>query len=40
MRVQTDEGTTRVAELMRAARGVLLDLTPDATLTGVASDWG
>jgi len=30
---------TRVAELMRAARGVLLDLTPDSAVAAAAPDW-
>jgi hypothetical protein len=40
LRLETADGGTRVAELMRTARGVLLDLTEDAAVAGVvASDW-
>ncbi|MCW3042541.1 MAG: yhjG3 [Actinobacteria bacterium] len=39
LRLETDDGRTRVAELMRPARPVLVDLTPDAALAGVAADW-
>jgi hypothetical protein len=34
-----DDGQTRVAELVRPARGVLLDLTPDAGVAGSAAGW-
>jgi 2-polyprenyl-6-methoxyphenol hydroxylase-like FAD-dependent oxidoreductase len=34
-----DGGTTRVAELMRAARPVLLDFTPDHRAAAVANAW-
>jgi 2-polyprenyl-6-methoxyphenol hydroxylase-like FAD-dependent oxidoreductase len=39
LRLETRDGTTRVAELMRPARGVLLDLTERSALAGAASDW-
>ena len=39
LRLETSDGGTRVAELMRAARGILLDLTPGSTVAGAASDW-
>jgi hypothetical protein len=39
LRLETDDGATRVAELMRPARPLLLDLTPDAALAGVAAEW-
>jgi 2-polyprenyl-6-methoxyphenol hydroxylase-like FAD-dependent oxidoreductase len=39
LRLETDGGRTRVAELMRPARPVLVDLTRDAALAGVAADW-
>jgi 2-polyprenyl-6-methoxyphenol hydroxylase-like FAD-dependent oxidoreductase len=37
--LRTPTGRTRVAELMRDARGVLLDLEGDPALTDVARDW-
>jgi 2-polyprenyl-6-methoxyphenol hydroxylase-like FAD-dependent oxidoreductase len=39
LRLETRDGRTRVAELMRAARGVLLDLTADSAVAEAASDW-
>ncbi|MGK3984156.1 FAD-dependent monooxygenase [Sorangium sp. So ce136] len=39
LRLITREGETRVAELMRRARGVLLDLTGGAALGDVAAPW-
>ncbi len=40
LRVETSDGRrTRVAELLRPARGVLLDLTPDATVASGAAGW-
>jgi 2-polyprenyl-6-methoxyphenol hydroxylase-like FAD-dependent oxidoreductase len=39
LRLETSEGSTRVAELARAARGVLLDFTPDAAAGPVAAAW-
>jgi hypothetical protein len=39
LRLEPSDGVRRVAELMRAARPVLLDLTPDSTLAGVAALW-
>jgi 2-polyprenyl-6-methoxyphenol hydroxylase-like FAD-dependent oxidoreductase len=40
LRVEVSDGRpTRVAELLRPARGVLLDLTPDAAVTGYAAGW-
>jgi 2-polyprenyl-6-methoxyphenol hydroxylase-like FAD-dependent oxidoreductase len=39
LRLETSQGRTRVAELVRPARGVLLDLTADAGLAGAASGW-
>jgi hypothetical protein len=37
--LQTDQGTTSVAELMHAARPVFLDLTDQPELREVARDW-
>ena len=37
--LQTSEGRTRVAELVRPARGVLLDLTDPAAAAGAAAAW-
>ena len=37
--VETGDGKTRVAELMRTGRGVLLDLTEDSAVAEAASDW-
>ena len=39
LRLETAGGGTRVAELLRTARGVLLDLTGDAAVAGTVSDW-
>jgi 2-polyprenyl-6-methoxyphenol hydroxylase-like FAD-dependent oxidoreductase len=39
LQLETPEGGTRVAELMRAARGVLLDLTGGSAVAGAAADW-
>jgi 2-polyprenyl-6-methoxyphenol hydroxylase-like FAD-dependent oxidoreductase len=39
LRLETGQGSTRVAELTRAARGVLLDLTADSAVAGAASGW-
>jgi 2-polyprenyl-6-methoxyphenol hydroxylase-like FAD-dependent oxidoreductase len=39
LRLKTSDGATRVAELVRAARGVLLDLTGSGALAGAASGW-
>lgn len=39
LRLETNDGTTRLAELLRAARGVLLDYTADTAVAGAASDW-
>lgn len=39
LRLETADGGTRVAELLRTARGVLLDLTDDAAVAGTVSDW-
>jgi 2-polyprenyl-6-methoxyphenol hydroxylase-like FAD-dependent oxidoreductase len=39
LRVETREGGARVAELTRAARGVLLDLTADSAVASAASGW-
>jgi 2-polyprenyl-6-methoxyphenol hydroxylase-like FAD-dependent oxidoreductase len=39
LRLETRDGTTRVAELMHAARGVLLDLTGGSAVADAASDW-
>ncbi len=40
LRVEAGDGRrTRVAELLRPARGVLLDLTPDAVVAGHAAGW-
>jgi hypothetical protein len=39
LRLETGDGHTRVAELMRAARPILLDLTPDSAVARAASDW-
>ena len=38
LRLETRHGRTRVAELMRAARGVLLDLTADSAAAESAGD--
>jgi 2-polyprenyl-6-methoxyphenol hydroxylase-like FAD-dependent oxidoreductase len=38
--LETSEGRTRVAELVRPARGVLLDLTGPGEVAGAASAWG
>src|ERR1700722_3227183 len=39
LQLETSDGGTRVAELLRTARGVLLDLTDDAAVTAAACDW-
>jgi 2-polyprenyl-6-methoxyphenol hydroxylase-like FAD-dependent oxidoreductase len=39
LRLETRGGTTRVAELVRAARIVLLDLTGGSVVADAASDW-
>jgi FAD binding domain len=39
LRLETGSGRTRVAELTRAARGALLDLTADSAVAEAASDW-
>jgi 2-polyprenyl-6-methoxyphenol hydroxylase-like FAD-dependent oxidoreductase len=39
LRVTTADGGTRVAELMRAARPVLLDFTDDGRVAATAADW-
>jgi 2-polyprenyl-6-methoxyphenol hydroxylase-like FAD-dependent oxidoreductase len=39
LQLEAGDGRTRVAELMRAARGVLLDLTTDSAVAGRASGW-
>jgi 2-polyprenyl-6-methoxyphenol hydroxylase-like FAD-dependent oxidoreductase len=39
LRLKTGDGATRVAELMRAARGVLLDLSDGSTVAAAGSDW-
>jgi 2-polyprenyl-6-methoxyphenol hydroxylase-like FAD-dependent oxidoreductase len=39
LRLETSDGGTRVAELMRAARGILLDLTPGSAVAGTAAGW-
>ena len=39
LRLKTSDGATRVAELMRAARGVLLDLSDGSTVAAAGSDW-
>jgi 2-polyprenyl-6-methoxyphenol hydroxylase-like FAD-dependent oxidoreductase len=39
LRLETADGGTRVAELMRAARPVLLDLTADGVVAGTAVGW-
>jgi hypothetical protein len=39
LRLETSDGGARVAELLRTARGVLLDLTDDAAVAGTVSDW-
>jgi 2-polyprenyl-6-methoxyphenol hydroxylase-like FAD-dependent oxidoreductase len=39
LRLATGEGTTRVAELMRAARPVLLDFTTDGRVAAAAAGW-
>jgi len=38
LRLETSDGGTRVAELLRTARSVLLDLTDDAAVAGTVSD--
>lgn len=40
LRLRTADGRTRVAEVMRAARPVLLDFTEDGRVAGTAADWG
>jgi 2-polyprenyl-6-methoxyphenol hydroxylase-like FAD-dependent oxidoreductase len=39
LRLETSEGATRVAELMRAARGVLLDFTAAPAVAETAAPW-
>jgi 2-polyprenyl-6-methoxyphenol hydroxylase-like FAD-dependent oxidoreductase len=39
LRLETADGGTRVAELVRAARPVLVDLTAGAVVAGTAADW-
>jgi 2-polyprenyl-6-methoxyphenol hydroxylase-like FAD-dependent oxidoreductase len=39
LRLETSDGRTRVAELARAASGVLLDFTPDAAVSAAAAGW-
>jgi len=39
LQLETPHGRTRVAELMRPAHGVLLDLTTDSAVAGPAADW-
>jgi 2-polyprenyl-6-methoxyphenol hydroxylase-like FAD-dependent oxidoreductase len=39
LRVETSDGSTRVAELSRAARGVLLDFTADGTVAAAGAGW-
>jgi 2-polyprenyl-6-methoxyphenol hydroxylase-like FAD-dependent oxidoreductase len=39
LRLETGEGATRVAELVRPARGVLLDFTTDSAVRSAASGW-
>jgi 2-polyprenyl-6-methoxyphenol hydroxylase-like FAD-dependent oxidoreductase len=39
LRLETSEGRTRVAELTRGARGVLLDFTADAAVAPAAAGW-
>jgi hypothetical protein len=39
VRLATADGHTRVAELMRAARPVLLDFTDDGRIAAAAGDW-
>jgi hypothetical protein len=39
LRLETGAGRTRVAGLMPAARGVLLDFTPDAAAAPAAAPW-
>ena len=39
LHLETAGGRTRVAELMRAARGVLLDFTDDSAVCAAAADW-
>jgi 2-polyprenyl-6-methoxyphenol hydroxylase-like FAD-dependent oxidoreductase len=39
LRVETSEGRTRVAELTRGARGLLLDFTADAAVAPAAAGW-
>jgi len=39
LELETSEGQTRVAELTRAARGVLLDFTADAAVAAAAANW-
>jgi len=40
LKLKSGDGGTRVAELMRAGRGVLLDLTDGAAVAAAASAWG
>ena len=39
LRLETADGGTRVAELLRTARGVVLDLTDGAAVAAAVSDW-
>ncbi len=39
LQLETRHGRTRVAELMHAAQGILLDLTGDSAVAEAASDW-
>jgi FAD binding domain len=39
LQLETGDGVTRVAELLRTARSILLDLTDDAAVAGTVSDW-
>jgi 2-polyprenyl-6-methoxyphenol hydroxylase-like FAD-dependent oxidoreductase len=39
LRLATAKGSTRIAELMRAARPLLLDFTPDGRGASAAADW-
>jgi hypothetical protein len=39
LRLETADGGARVAELLRTARAVLLDLTDGAAVAGIVSDW-
>ena len=39
LELETRQGRTRVADLMRAARSVLLDLTEDSAVAPAAPDW-